>query len=176
MAVGTGFGINFGKVYVPNDVKLRSEIIALHHDTPVAGHGGQWKTVELVTRNYWWPGVTRDVKKYVGGCDKCQRNKIIPQPPAGKLMPNSIPDRPWQHISADFITKLPEAQGKDALLVVCDRMTKQVHLIPTTEATNSEGLARLFRDTVWKLHGLPVVEKEPIPRRGKAGQRRGKAG
>jgi len=44
-----------GKVYVPKDPKLRTEIIRLHHDTPVGGHGGQWKTVELVTRNYWWP-------------------------------------------------------------------------------------------------------------------------
>ena len=64
-----------GKVYVPRDPKLRTEIIRLHHDTPVGGHGGQWKTVELVTRNYWWPGVTKEVKRYVEGCDTCQRNK-----------------------------------------------------------------------------------------------------
>ena len=47
------------KVYVPKDDKLRAEIIGLHHDMPVGGHGGQWKMVELVTRNFWWPGVTR---------------------------------------------------------------------------------------------------------------------
>jgi len=64
-----------GKVYVPKDEKLRAEVIRLHHDTPVGGHGGQWKTVELVTRNFWWPGVTREVKRYVEGCDACQRNK-----------------------------------------------------------------------------------------------------
>jgi len=51
-----------GKVYVPKDEMLRAEIIRLHHDTPVGGHGGQWKTVELVTRNFWWPGVTMEVK------------------------------------------------------------------------------------------------------------------
>jgi len=43
-----------GKVYVPKDDKLRAEIIRLHHDTPVGGHGGQWKMVELVTHNFWW--------------------------------------------------------------------------------------------------------------------------
>ena len=64
-----------GKVYVPKDEKLRAEVIRLHHNTPVGGHGGQWKTVELVTRNFWWPGVTREVKRYVEGCDACQRNK-----------------------------------------------------------------------------------------------------
>jgi len=42
-----------GKVYVPKDEELRAEVIQLHHDVLVAGHGGRWKTVELVTRNYW---------------------------------------------------------------------------------------------------------------------------
>ena len=53
------------KIYVPKDVELRSEIIWLYHDVPVVGHGGQWKMVELVTRNYWWPGITRDVGRYI---------------------------------------------------------------------------------------------------------------
>jgi len=81
------------KVYVPKDEKLRAEVIMLHHDTPVGGHGGQWKTVELVTRNFWWPEVTKEIKRYVEGCNACQRNKNRTQPPAGKLMPNSIPKR-----------------------------------------------------------------------------------
>jgi len=144
-----------GKVYMPKDDMLRVEIIRLHHNTPVGGHGGQWKMVELVTRNFWWPGVTREVKRYVEGCDSCQRNKNRTEQPAGKLMPNSIPEKPWTHISADFITKLPIAQGYDSILVVVDRLTKMVHFISTTEKTSAEGLARLFRDNVWKLHRLP---------------------
>jgi len=70
-------------------------------------------------------------------------------------VPNSIPEKPWTHISADFITKLPLAQGYDSILVVVDRLTKIVHFIPTTEKMSAEGLARLFRDNVWKLHSLP---------------------
>ena len=57
------------KVYMPRDEMLRTEIIRLHHDISVEKHKGQWKTVELVTRNFWQPGVTRDVKRYVEGCD-----------------------------------------------------------------------------------------------------------
>jgi len=60
------------KVYVPKDEKLRAKIIRLHHDTPVGGHGGQWKTIELVTRNFWWPGVSREVKQYMEECNVCQ--------------------------------------------------------------------------------------------------------
>jgi len=59
------------KVYVPKDNKLRAEIVRLYHDTPIGGHRGQWKMVELVTRNFWWPGVTKEVKRYVEGCNAC---------------------------------------------------------------------------------------------------------
>jgi len=143
------------KVYVPKDEKLRMEVIRLHHDMPVGGHGGQWKITELMTRNFWWLGVSREVKQYVEGCDACQRNKNCMQAPAGKLMPNSIPKKPWSHISANFITKLPLAQRYDSILVVVDRLTKMAHFIPTTEKITAGGLARLFRDNIWKLHGLP---------------------
>jgi len=58
------------------------------------------------------------------------------------------------YISADFITKLPLAQGYDSVLVVVDRLTKIVYFISTTERILAEGLARLFRDNIWKLYGL----------------------
>jgi len=109
----------------------------------------------LIVRNYWWPGVTKEVGRYVDGCDACQRYKNRSEVPAGKLMPNAIPEKPWSHISADFITKLPLAQGYDAILVVCDRFSKMAHFIATMEKTSAEGLAKLFWDHVWKLHGLP---------------------
>jgi len=90
----------------------------------------------------------------VKGCDSCQRNKNCKEQPAGKLMPNSISERPRTYISADFITKLPLAQGYNSILVVVDRLTKMVHFIPTMERTSAKGLTRLFRDNVWKLYRL----------------------
>ena len=40
-------------------------------------------------------------------------------------------------------------------MVVCDRLTKMAHFVPTTEKTLAEGVMRLFQDNIWKLHGLP---------------------
>ena len=144
-----------GRVYVPKNEKLRVEIIWLHHDTPIAGYGGQWKMIELVTRNYWWPGMMKEVKQYIEGCDQCQKMKNRVEMPAGKLKPNQIPEKLWQYISVNFIMKLPVSKGHDSILVVCDRFSKMSHFVATTEKTTAEGLARLFRDNVWKLHGLP---------------------
>jgi len=70
-------------------------------------------------------------------------------------MPNSIPEKAWTHISADLITKLPPAQGYNSILVAVDLFTKIAHFVPTTEKTTAKGLARLFRNNVWRLHGLP---------------------
>ena len=59
---------------------------------------------------------------------------------------------------------MPLAQGYDSILVVVDQLTKMVYFIPTTEKTSAEGLVRLFRDNVWKLHGLPesiISDREP---------------
>ena len=72
------------------------------------------------------------------------RGKAFPEMLAGKLMPNPIPNVPWTDISVDFIMGLPEAQGYNAILVVCDRFTKQVHIIPTTKEMNSLGLVHLY--------------------------------
>ena len=127
------------------------EIVRLYHDMPIGGHEEQWKIVELVTQNFWWPGVTKEMKRYMKGCDTCQCNKNCTEQPAGKLMLNSILEKPWTHILADFTTKLPLAQGYNSILVVVNRLTKMVHFIPTTEKTTAEGLARLFRDNMQKL-------------------------
>ena len=135
--------------------ELRREIIWLHYDTLVKGHGGRWKTIELVTRNYWWPGITKEVGRYMDRYDAYQRYKNWSEAPVGKLMSNAIPEKPWSHILVDFITKLSLAQGYNAILVVCDCFSKMAHFIVTMEKTSAEGLAKLFWDHVWKLHRLP---------------------
>ena len=98
--------------------------------------------------------MTKEVKRYVEGCDQCQRMKNRAEMPVGKLRPNKVPERPWQHILVDFITKLPMSKGHDLILVVCNRFSKIFHFVATTEKTAAERLVRLFRDNVWKLHGL----------------------
>ena len=75
--------------------------------------------------------------------------------PAGKLKLSEVPEKPWMHLMVDFITKLLVVIEKDAILVVCDQLSKMTHFIATTEGTSAERLVRLFWDNVWKLHGLP---------------------
>ena len=142
-------------MYVPKNEKLRVEIIWLYHDILITGHRGQWKMVELVTKNYWWLEIMKEVKRYVEGYDQYQRMKNRAEMPVGKLRPNQVPEKPWQHILVDFITKLLMSKGHNLILVIYDRFSKISHFVATTEKIMVEGLVRLFRDNVWKLHGLP---------------------
>ena len=126
----------------------------MHHDIPVAEHGGRWKTTELVTRNYWWPEVTRDIGRYVEGCNICQRMKNKMEEVVEKLKLSKVLEKPWTYLMVDFITKLPLVAEKDVILVVCDRLSKMIHSVTIIERMLAEELARLFRDNIWKLHGL----------------------
>ena len=84
--------------------------------------------------------------------------------PVEKLKLSEILEKLWIYITVDFIMKLLLVAGKDVILVVCDRLSKIVHFVITTEETIAEGLGRLFRDNMWKLHRLPksvVSDREP---------------
>jgi len=63
------------RLCIPADRKLRGQILHDHHDAPMAGHLGEEKTLASVKRHYFWPKMTRDIRRYVKTCDSCQRNK-----------------------------------------------------------------------------------------------------
>ena len=104
------------------------------------------------------------MKRYVEECDLYQRIKNRTEELAGKLKLNEVLEKLWTYLMVDFIMKLPVVAGKDTILVVCNRLSKMTHFVAATEGTLVEDLARLFRDNVWKLHGLPesvVSDKGP---------------
>jgi hypothetical protein len=133
-----------GKIYVPNDRDLRCRIIEQHHNTRIARHAGHFKTLKLVSRNYWWSQMSRYIGIYVKTCDLCNRTKVQHCRPIGKLHPSETPEAPWDMISVDFIVKLPESHGYDAIMCVVDSLTKRTHFIPMHTTINAEGTALLF--------------------------------
>jgi len=79
------------KIYVPNNKKIREEILKENYDMVDMGHPGQQQMMELLKRNYWWPGLKEDVKKYIQGYFRCQQNKVQHQKKLGELHPLEIP-------------------------------------------------------------------------------------
>jgi len=86
---------------------------------------------------------------------KCQQNKVQHQQRAGELHPLEIPKGPWQEISIDMMGPLPSLNGMDAILVIVERFMKMIRLKVTMMNISSEGIAKIYRDEIWKLHGVP---------------------
>ena len=142
-----------GRIYIPPSLRL--PIFLSRHDSALAGHFGRAKTLELIRRDFSWPGISKDVASYVRGCDSCQRVKSSTHAPYGPLDPLQIPDTPWSSISMDFITGLPTSHSFDSVFVVVDRLTKQAHFTPTTTDIDAARLASLYISTIVRLHGVP---------------------
>jgi len=121
----------------------------------VAGHPGRARTLELVSRSFYWPHQRKYVNRYVDHCDTCKRIKPIRHAPFGLLKPLTPPHRPWDSISMDFITGLPVTNGHNALWVVVDRLTKMAHFVACNDTMNPEGLADSFIKHVVRSHGIP---------------------
>ncbi|QRW25665.1 Retrotransposable element Tf2 protein [Rhizoctonia solani] len=150
-----------GKLVIPDNEPLKDKLLREFHDSPLAGHPGQQRTLELLSRNYWWPGMKSTTKEWVECCPICQANRRA-HAPVIALKPLEVPPYPFHTISYDFITgflswtSFPKSQGHDAILVVIDSFSKFGHFIPTSKKVTARGLADLFITHVWKLHGLPV--------------------
>ena len=85
-------------------------ILARHHDHPISGHWSDRKTLELVARKFYWPGLRKLVTEYCRACGVCQGARETRGKKAGLLAPLPNPDRIWEHITMDFVTGLPRSQ------------------------------------------------------------------
>jgi hypothetical protein len=156
-AVSAGALTYEGRVYVPDSPGLRSKVTALHHDNPESGHLGALKTAELLARNFYWRALTTSVRQYVAGCEVCHRIKAARHPRYGVNMPIEPPSQPWEGVTMDFVTDLPEstASANTGILVVVDRLTKMAIYLPCRKDVDSLELERMFLEEVICKHGVP---------------------
>jgi len=135
---------------------LRVEIMSeIHNTITEAAHGGYAKTYNRIAAIYYWPRMSRDIKKYVGTCDICQKAKPRRHAPVGMLQPIPIPSQPFEVVSMDFIPELPVSNGYDNVLVIVDKLTKYALFILTTTTITEKGTAELFFHHIITQYGIP---------------------
>ncbi|MBW0494576.1 hypothetical protein O181_034291 [Austropuccinia psidii MF-1] len=132
------------QVVVPNDPTIQLSILQKSHDSPLAGHPGQEKTLKFFKWDFNWSGRTQFIKDYVSCCQLCSRNKNIHHKKFGLLKALPIPNGPWIYLSMEFITQLPLSNSFDSTLVIVDRFSKMVVFIPAISSITSLDLTHLF--------------------------------
>ncbi|KAF8751621.1 hypothetical protein RHS01_08323 [Rhizoctonia solani] len=143
-----------GRIVVLDVGTLRTDLLRIYHDSPLSGHPGRQRTLELISRAYYWPGIRANTYWHVDSCKTCQRIRkprysLIPPQPL------KLPTRPWQHISYNMIVDLPKDSNSDSILVIVDSFTKYVILVECSKKLKAPALAELFLQHVWKRYGMP---------------------
>ncbi|MBW0578882.1 hypothetical protein O181_118597 [Austropuccinia psidii MF-1] len=150
------------RVVIPSNEELKLNILQKCHDSPLAGHPGQEKTLKLIKRDFDWAGMNQFIKDYVSSCQQCSRNKNIHHKKFGLLKPLQIPSGPWNSLSMEFITQLPLSNNFDSILVAVDRFSKMEIFIPTYGTITALDLPQIFISHVFSKHGLPVSITERV--------------
>ncbi|KAB2617300.1 S ribonuclease [Pyrus ussuriensis x Pyrus communis] len=128
-----------GRMFVPNNLDLKKAILDEAHISAYAMHPGATKMYHTIRPFYYWPGMKREIAKYVSRCVVCQQVKAERKKPFGLLQPLPIPEWKWENITMDFVYKLPRTHnGFDGIWVIVDRLTKSAHFIPVREKFTSK--------------------------------------
>lgn len=145
-----------GRRWVPDSEPLRTALIQQTHDSALTGHPGREVTAALMARQFFWPNMLQDIRRFVRNCDVCGRMKAWRERKQGFLKPLPVPDRLWREISVDFVTGLPESKGCTNLMVITDRLGKGILLEPM-RTIEAKDVARIFLQTFYRQHGLPAA-------------------
>lgn len=144
-----------GKLMVPDEGTLRTQLIELVHAYQVTAHPGIEKTRQLLAAQYYWPSLTSDTSRYVRNCGTCRRTHIPRDRAPGLLHPLPIPEHCWQHISFDFKSFPKDKKGYDSAFVVVDRLSKRAFTLPCKKTTSAKDAADLYYKHIWRVYGLP---------------------
>jgi len=143
-----------GRHWVPNSESLRTRIIQETHDSAISGHPGREGTAALLIRQFFWPNMLQDIRRFIRNCDICNRNKAWRERRYGFLKPLPVPNQIWSELSIDFITDLPISDGCTYIMVVTDRLSKSVVFEPCPDITIKTVVEKFLR-LIYRNHGLP---------------------
>jgi hypothetical protein len=118
-------------IYVPSSEELRNLVLKEMHNVPYARHPSYQKKIAVVRHQLFWPGMKKDVFYYISRCMECQRVRADHRHQIGMLQPLPIPEKKWEVVTMDFITKFPRTTSQhDSIMVVVETLTKAAHFFP----------------------------------------------
>jgi transposase InsO family protein len=151
--IDNGLLQRYGRLAVPEEDNLRTELIREAHNQLSTAHPGRNKTLQLLKSRYYWSKMDSDVEQYIRNCHACKRSSVPRDKTPGLLKSLPIPERPWQHISVDFKEFPADKKGNNMILVFVDRLGKRPISVPCKKTTDAKELAQMYIQHVWKYYG-----------------------
>jgi hypothetical protein len=140
------------RIYIPAG-NIRTETVHRYHGLVMAAHQGATKTIEVISRYYYWPNMHEEITIYTRACLQCQRNNPANRKETGFLHPLPIPSERFQEIALDWTKIRNRNEKNNTALVIIDRLTKLTALIPTEETDTAERTAELLMEN-WFCRGM----------------------
>ena len=146
-------------MYLSATSSFKARVLNHVHNSPLVGYSSDLKSLQRAKQSWDWQGKKSNLKRHIKKCEVCQRVKTDTIAPAMLQQPLSIPSKPWEEVSMDFVVGLPKSQRYDVIMVVMDRLTKYVHFVPLFHPYTVAKLAFLFFffQNEFKLHGMSTI-------------------
>lgn len=142
------------RIWIPNYEPLRTAIMQNTHDSHIGGHPGKDTMIGILLRRVFWPKMREEVRRFIRNCDVCGRTTIWREAKAGFLRPLPIPERIGCELTIDFVTDLPPSQECTNIMVITDRLSKDVFMFGTN-SMEAEHCANIFVDRYYRYFGFP---------------------
>ncbi|GFX07144.1 hypothetical protein TNCV_4268961 [Trichonephila clavipes] len=147
-----------GKLWLPVIPKhLRADILRHFHDAPTAGHLGFAKTYDRIRKRFYWPGMYRNVVRYVMHCRECQRRKSVPQRPPGRLVPIPPAIAPFHRIGIDLLGRFPKSAHGNKWIIVCTDYSTRYAITKALLTAEVDEIAKFLLEEIVLRHGAPRV-------------------
>ncbi|GFW17348.1 transposon Tf2-11 polyprotein [Trichonephila clavipes] len=147
-----------GKLWLPVIPKhLRADILRHFHDAPTAGHLGFAKTYDRIRKRFYWPGMYRNVVRYVMHCRECQRRKSVPQRPPGRLVPIPPAIAPFHRIGIDLLGRFPKSAHGNKWIIVCTDYSTRYAITKALPTAEVDEIAKFLLKEIVLRHGAPRV-------------------
>jgi hypothetical protein len=149
------------RVYVPEAAILPEEPqsslrhIIINSSHKAVGHQSSEKSYIIARQSFYWPGMKRDFDEFCRSCSECQRVKDLTTKPFGVAQILDIPVQPWDSIAMDFVGPFPSSNGYKHIMVIMDRFSAAIILVPLKDSFSARDVADVFLKHVYARYGLP---------------------
>jgi transposase InsO family protein/dUTPase len=143
----------FTQLVIPK--ALQRKTLHLFHDSRLGGHLGRNKTYTKMLDHVYWPGMYRDLKKYIATCDSCQRHKAVTQGKNRELFA-SMPQQIWETAHIDLVGPFPPSEkGNQYICVITDSFSKWAEAVPIPNKSEAVVAEAIFNALICK-HSIPL--------------------